>query len=42
MLKESLLTLPKKQEILGHLKQLMQNQLFTYPFDVNLNNRTER
>jgi len=30
------LTLPAKQEILGHLKQLMQNQLFTYPFDVNL------
>jgi phage FluMu gp28-like protein len=30
------LTLPSKQEILGHLKQLMQNQLFTYPFDVNL------
>ena len=30
------LTLPTKQEILGHLKQLMQNQLFTYPFDVNL------
>jgi len=30
------LTLPSKQEILGHLKQMMQNQLFTYPFDVNL------
>jgi len=30
------LTLPTKQEILGHLKQQMQNQLFTYPFDVNL------
>jgi phage FluMu gp28-like protein len=30
------LTLPVKQEILGHLKQLMQNQLFTYPFDVDL------
>ena len=30
------LTLPVKQEILGHLKQLMQNRLFTYPFDVNL------
>jgi phage FluMu gp28-like protein len=30
------LTLATKQEILGHLKQLMQNQLFTYPFDVNL------
>jgi phage FluMu gp28-like protein len=31
-----MLSLPVKQEILGHLKQLMQNQLFTYPFDVNL------
>jgi phage FluMu gp28-like protein len=30
------LTLPVKQEILGYLKQLMQNQLFTYPFDVDL------
>lgn len=30
------LTLPVKQEILGYLKQLMQNQFFTYPFDVNL------
>jgi phage FluMu gp28-like protein len=30
------LTLPVKQEILGHLKQLMQNRLFTYPFDVDL------
>jgi len=30
------LTLPVKQEILGYLKQLMQNRLFTYPFDVNL------
>jgi phage FluMu gp28-like protein len=31
-----MLSLPVKQEILGHLKQLMQNQLFTYPFDVDL------
>jgi phage FluMu gp28-like protein len=30
------LSLPVKQEILGHLKQLMQNRLFTYPFDVDL------
>jgi hypothetical protein len=31
-----MLSLPMKQEILGHLKQLMQDQLFTYPFDVDL------
>jgi phage FluMu gp28-like protein len=31
-----MLSLPTKQEILGHLKQLMQNRLFTYPFDVDL------
>ena len=31
-----MLSLPTKQEILGHLKQLMQNQLFTYPFDIDL------
>jgi len=31
-----ILSLPVKQEILGHLKQLMQNQLFTYPFNVDL------
>jgi len=31
-----MLSLPVKQEILGHLKQLMQNQLFTYPFNVDL------
>jgi hypothetical protein len=28
-----MLSLPSKQEILGHLKQQMQNRLFTYPFD---------
>jgi phage FluMu gp28-like protein len=31
-----MLSLPSKQEILSHLKQLMENELFTYPFDVNL------
>jgi phage FluMu gp28-like protein len=31
-----MLSLPMKQEILGHLKQLMQDQRFTYPFDVDL------
>lgn len=31
-----MLSLPKKQEILSHLKQLMENELFTYPFEVNL------
>jgi len=31
-----ILSLPVKQEILGYLKQLMQNRLFTYPFDLNL------
>lgn len=31
-----MLTLQSKQEILGHLKQLMQNQLFTFPFDIDL------
>lgn len=31
-----MLSLPSKQEILSHLKQLMENQLFTYPFEVNL------
>ncbi len=30
------LTLPVKQEILGYLKQLLQNQQFTFPFDVDL------
>jgi len=30
------LSLPVKQEILGYLKQLMQNQLFSFPFDVDL------
>jgi len=28
-----MLSLQSKQEILGYLKQLMQNRLFTYPFD---------
>ncbi|MGA8903679.1 MAG: hypothetical protein WB661_01580 [Candidatus Bathyarchaeia archaeon] len=31
-----MLSLPSKQEILGHLKQLMQNELFTFPFDIDL------
>jgi phage FluMu gp28-like protein len=31
-----MLSLPKKQEVLSHLKQLMENELFTYPFDVDL------
>ena len=31
-----MLTLQSKQEILGHLKQLMQNELFTYHFDIDL------
>jgi phage FluMu gp28-like protein len=31
-----MLSLPSKQEILSHLKQLMENELFTYPFDVDL------
>jgi len=31
-----MLSLPKKQEILSHLKQLMENELFTFPFEVNL------
>lgn len=31
-----MLSAPLKHEILGYLKQLMQNRLFTYPFDVDL------
>ena len=31
-----MLSLQKKQEILSHLKQLMENELLTYPFDVDL------
>jgi phage FluMu gp28-like protein len=31
-----MLSQPTKQEILGHMRQLMQNQLFTYPFDIEL------
>lgn len=31
-----MLSLPSKQEILSHLKQLMENQLFTFPFDIDL------
>ncbi len=31
-----ILSLPSKQEILSHLKQLMENELFTFPFEVNL------
>jgi phage FluMu gp28-like protein len=31
-----MLSLPTKQEILGYLKQLMQNELFTFPFDIDL------
>jgi hypothetical protein len=31
-----MLSLPTKQEILGYMRQLMQSELFTYPFDVDL------
>jgi hypothetical protein len=31
-----MLSLPTKQEILGYLKQLTQNDLFTFPFDIDL------
>jgi hypothetical protein len=31
-----MLSLPVKHEILGYLKQLMQNELFTFPFDIDL------
>lgn len=31
-----MLSLPMKQEILGYLKQLMQNKQFIFPFDVDL------
>jgi phage FluMu gp28-like protein len=31
-----MLRLPVKQEILGYLKQVMQNEHFTFPFDIDL------
>jgi hypothetical protein len=31
-----MLSLPRKQEILGNLKTMMQDGLFSFPFDVDL------